>query len=351
MPVSPDPQGPVEIVVWSSRPLPETLKPAARELPGVLGVGALGRGILDLRAVAGAEASLPARPRDSVLPVNVSTIDPELAATFSEAAPIADVLAADEAVVPRESASFRRLEVGDHLVLRGNGRSARLRVGAVVEDARLFRSEVIISESLGASLGVDGSDVLVLAVSPEEAPGVEAELDRRLGDFPARVRSRSGSGASGSSRRLLSLLELKQAFGEFWYRGLSGGRVGIDPAWLEANIVRARVPVLGSVTCHERIIPQLTEALLEIEREGLGPLVDTYDGCFNPRMQVSDGTTLSRHAYGVAIDINAATNRYGGVPSMDPRIVGIMESWGFTWGGRWPVSDGMHFEFVRFPDD
>ena len=29
----------------------------------------------------------------------------------------------------------------------------------------------------------------------------------------------------------------------------------------------------------------------------------------------------------------------------------ILEDWGFTWGGRWLVPDGMHFEFVRFPEE
>jgi D-alanyl-D-alanine carboxypeptidase len=27
----------------------------------------------------------------------------------------------------------------------------------------------------------------------------------------------------------------------------------------------------------------------------------------------------------------------------------VFERWGFTWGGRWLVPDGMHFEFLRFP--
>ncbi|MGH2726880.1 MAG: M15 family metallopeptidase, partial [Actinomycetota bacterium] len=41
-------------------------------------------------------------------------------------------------------------------------------------------------------------------------------------------------------------------------------------------------------------------------------------------------------------------NPYGEKPRQDPRLVALMERWGFTWGGRWLVPDGMHFEFVRF---
>jgi hypothetical protein len=34
---------------------------------------------------------------------------------------------------------------------------------------------------------------------------------------------------------------------------------------------------------------------------------------------------------------------------MPREIVQIMERNGFTWGGRWLVPDGMHFEWARFP--
>ena len=30
-----------------------------------------------------------------------------------------------------------------------------------------------------------------------------------------------------------------------------------------------------------------------------------------------------------------------------PRLVSAFERWGFTWGGRWLVPDGMHFEIIR----
>jgi hypothetical protein len=31
---------------------------------------------------------------------------------------------------------------------------------------------------------------------------------------------------------------------------------------------------------------------------------------------------------------------------MDPRVVSIMEKWGFRWGGRWSPPDGHHFELA-----
>ncbi|MEX1004472.1 MAG: M15 family metallopeptidase [Acidimicrobiia bacterium] len=58
---------------------------------------------------------------------------------------------------------------------------------------------------------------------------------------------------------------------------------------------------------------------------------------------------LSRHSWGAAVDINAPTNPYGSDGTQDPRLVAIMQSWGFTWGGDWLVPDPMYFEFGGEP--
>ena len=34
---------------------------------------------------------------------------------------------------------------------------------------------------------------------------------------------------------------------------------------------------------------------------------------------------------------------------MDRRVVEVFDRWGFQWGGRFLVPDGMHFEFLDFP--
>ena len=95
---------------------------------------------------------------------------------------------------------------------------------------------------------------------------------------------------------------------------------------------------------------QLVGAMHELQREGLGHLIHTYDGCYTPRfLNRIPEAGLSHHSWGVAIDINAAENPFGSTPVMDPRVVRVMEQWGFTWGGAWKVPDGMHFEWVGPP--
>jgi hypothetical protein len=64
-----------------------------------------------------------------------------------------------------------------------------------------------------------------------------------------------------------------------------------------------------------------------------------------PRLGV-EGHELSRHAWGVAIDLNFGENSTGAADLQDPRLVEVMERWGFTWGGRWLVPDPAHFEYV-----
>jgi hypothetical protein len=110
------------------------------------------------------------------------------------------------------------------------------------------------------------------------------------------------------------------------------------------------VPVLGRVTCHRTIVEMLAGAMHQLVEEGLAHLIDPagYAGCWNPRyIQPTTGRPagISRHAWGAAVDVNAATNQLGSAGNQDPRLVEVMSEWGFTWGGDWLVPDPMHFEY------
>ena len=108
--------------------------------------------------------------------------------------------------------------------------------------------------------------------------------------------------------------------------------------------------MLGEVRCHRLFLPQLHAALREVKRRGLAKKINQYSGCYYPRFIGSDPNgRLSHHSWGIAVDINAAENRFGASPTMDPRIVAIFENNGFIWGGRWLVPDGMHLEWWEEP--
>jgi hypothetical protein len=73
-----------------------------------------------------------------------------------------------------------------------------------------------------------------------------------------------------------------------------------------------------------------------------------YAGCYAARVIAGDpGPSIAHHARGSAVDLNAGANPQGLRPHQDRRLVSIFERWGFTWGGRWLVPDGMHFELLR----
>ena len=134
------------------------------------------------------------------------------------------------------------------------------------------------------------------------------------------------------------------------FKILEDGWIEPDESWVQANLTQAEVPILGTVTCHRVMIPQLLGALSEIDQAGLDSLIrpEDYAGCYAPRFIDRDpDLPLSNHAFGLAIDLNSDTNRLGTRGDMDPRIVEIFERWGFEWGGRGERPDPMHFELAR----
>jgi hypothetical protein len=112
-----------------------------------------------------------------------------------------------------------------------------------------------------------------------------------------------------------------------------------------ANIRTERVPILGAVTCHRVVLPQLRAALTEVVSRGLAAAIhpEEYAGCYYPRY-IAGTTQLSLHSFGIALDLNVPGNRRGTVGEMDRTVVEIFKRWGFAWGGDWAYTDPMHFE-------
>lgn len=349
------PGEPVRITVWSAKQLPAAIPAAAAKIPGVMAIAQRRSTTLNLLAVVGATKPLKARPAGTILPISVEMQHPDVLAAYDRFAVATAALRRGEAVIPESVAALRGVTAADALDIGNGRRRVRVQIGAVVPDDRWFRSEVIVPPATADALDLGRSRGIVMVVQPERSIEAEAAITKAVGTFPARVRSGVPGGpqapvaAAGAQRRLLSLAELKAVFGEFWYRPRPGRGITIDPAWAESNIVTTTLPVLGQVRCHRLMVPQLRSAMLELQSRGLANLVRTNDGCYNPRMQVSNDEAISRHAFGVAIDVNAGTNGYGAPSTQDMRLVQIMERWGFVWGGTWTVPDAMHFEFGAFP--
>jgi len=104
---------------------------------------------------------------------------------------------------------------------------------------------------------------------------------------------------------------------------------------------------VSKIRCHRRIVPFMRAAFLEIQESAeMRPLLKSFDGCYNWRRQ-RKAKSLSRHGWGIAVDINDEENSLGdSTPSQDLRIIDVFRRHGFMWGGYFHRPDGMHFEFA-----
>lgn len=123
----------------------------------------------------------------------------------------------------------------------------------------------------------------------------------------------------------------------------------------------------GSVAFEEEVdfpgsvreeIHELVSLLLQVsERRGFINLQPGWcwgGGC--RAIKRSDGTltdTPSNHSWGLALDINAPENVFGGATHTIPApMARLWNTYGFRWGGDYPdTKDWMHFEFMGTPAD
>jgi hypothetical protein len=163
--------------------------------------------------------------------------------------------------------------------------------------------------------------------------------------------------------RIMSHETLCATFGTPAYEEIGGGLVHFTDGWDARQLVRVRVPQLvgvstfggrcgGLLRFHREARAQLLAAFGAIEAAGLLEEILTYDGAYMPRLM--RGTPrLSRHALGIALDLNAAMNPFHRPPAAPgtrgalQALVPIFERFGFAWGGYWSPPDGMHFEVAQ----
>jgi hypothetical protein len=353
------PRGPVvgeapipTLLAWSPGGLPPGYSTAVRELELVRLAVAVRSGVAWSSAWRDRDGALRTPPKGLSIPMEVAAADLKDYLPF---------------VPPPERAEFAALSEGGAIMgrtgaaLRGVGPGGSLRFGsismtirAVVDDELIGAHEVFVSNPTGEALGILVPRYLLVA--PREGvrpPAVEASLRRVLPKGTRlRVRAPGETPVFRHGDAVLPPVRLKELFGEFAGDPRPDGTIRADPAWVRTNIRRVRVPILGMTSCHRLLLPQLRAALQELVRRGLGDLLDPSDfgGCFYPRFaNLNTQSGISHHSWGVAFDVNVSQNPVGGEPRLDRRVVDVFERWGFTWGGRWLLTDPMHFEFLRFP--
>ncbi len=318
-----------EFFVFMPSGLDSGLEQAVPDLDGVESFTVLRTGTLHITETRTADGATVDRPPDGfVIPVQARVVDS---------------LDASEVVLGATSALVRRLRAGDEITFEGD---ITLTVGAVVPDHEVGSSEVIV----GAPERFVDANIrsrAALITYAGEADDLEAAVRALLApDAVVRI-GELGGGTSRPGGFVRSQAAIKLQFGEFAYRPSGGGQVIIDPAWVEEHIVTVDIPLLGLTRCHKDFAALLTEVMQSLVDDGLAEVIDPADfaGCWNPRF-IAGSTRLSRHAFGVAADINFGNPTDDGPGSpVHPELLARMEAAGIRSGHLWTNPDPGHFEW------
>ena len=342
---------PPAYLAWRTGGLPTGLGPKLSRLPGVEhAVVVAGDTAWMVRSAHAGGAVVDRPPSPFRIPIDAfATKGPELAPFLPVAQRTAVVraLARGRGVLGHSSASLRRLGVGDRMIFDG-GR--RITVGAVVPDAVASWSELLVSRETGARLGIRTPRFALLQMSGRPSASALSSRIRRLTGpgYPIRVRAPGHARFRRHADAVWPQVLMKLGFGEFVARPYPGrpGYLQMGGTFGHRHLASRRVPLLGTTTCNRAVFGPLIAAMNELRHRGLAGLIHGYAGCFASRTVMRrPNAAPSHHAWGAAVDINAAQNPYGARPRQDPRLVAVMRRNGFTWGGTWTVPDGMHFEY------
>lgn len=155
----------------------------------------------------------------------------------------------------------------------------------------------------------------------------------------------------------LGIEEIYSIFGKFTYTELGNGLVHIDHSWISNNLIFYNFPVAGLLKCHKKIQPQLLSVFKEINEIKLNAFITMERGgcCYSPRHTKWDQRLeLSRHCWGVAVDLNVKYNQPGRISDNSlsfnrnkstKGIIELFEKYGFEWG---EINNPSHFEWARF---
>jgi hypothetical protein len=349
-----EPQPPEAFLVWTSGGMPDGFRSAVRGLDGLRRSVVVASDNTWLDRSWSEQGEVIDDPRTGfAIPLEVGAVDPVEFAPFLPPADraVSLALAEGQGVLGESSAKLRGL--GPGAVLRFG--DVRIEVAAILPDELVGAHELMVSREVGRSIGVTQDRyALVVPEGARTARAVERLLRPILPSSPpSKVRAPGDTPYFRQGDAVLPPVRIKLLFGEFQARPepLRLGFLDLDPAWVKRNIDTQQVPLLGSVTCHVSLFPQIRGVIRELIDRGLRDTIQSFSGCYSPRHILGDPNAgLSHHSWGIAVDVNVQQgNLFGRTPHQDPRLVKVFERWGFVWGGTFIVPDGMHFEYHREP--
>ena len=244
-------------------------------------------------------------------------------------------------VISELTASRYELNVGDYVNLVGlNSEIIPIEVGKVIKDSKIGWFEGVVNKELGFKLGIY-RNIQAIIWDSHINENFLIELHKNINYRKVKLSFRENR---VNKNWVLPTALVKEMFGDFQIKERDGVWITTELEWREENIQNKRMPILGITRCHRLMWEPLEGALNQILEEGLEEYLSIEEwkssgGCYAPRRinRFDAGGSISRHAWGIAIDINTKS-------SYPPRVVQIFNDWGFAWGGTWTSPDEMHFE-------
>jgi hypothetical protein len=113
------------------------------------------------------------------------------------------------------------------------------------------------------------------------------------------------------------------------------------------------------IYANKSLVPKLIRVLQELNEKGLIGEIKTWDGLYNVRYMRGSKSVLSRHSWGLAVDLNATWNPLVKVTPQNraamrkkhvkwsEKFLKVWRDNGFDCGADWKDRlDGMHFELI-----
>ena len=272
--------------------------------------------------------------------VSIKTIESSVVDYFYDEES-AQAIRDNKIVISELTASRYELNVGDYVNLVGlNSEIIPIEVGKVIKDSKIGWFEGVVNKELGFKLGIY-RNIQAIIWDSHINENFLIELHKNINYRKVKLTFRENR---VNKNWVLPTALVKEMFGDFQIKERDGVWITTEPEWREENIQNKRMPILGITRCHRLMWEPLEGALNQILEEGLEEYLSIEEwrssgGCYAPRRinRFDAGGSISRHAWGIAIDINTKS----GYP---PRVVEIFNDWGFAWGGTWTSPDEMHFE-------
>jgi hypothetical protein len=293
----------------------------------------------------------PAPPM--MIPMDATAVDPTFAAFLPQPErQLVQNLRQGEAIVSETEAQLRGIGAGGTFVFDGG---VRLRVAGTLPDDLMGAYELLVTRDTGRRIGVVGDRYVLFHVKPS----VAASPDTLVGDitdlvpsdapYPAvEIRAPGETAYLRANDRAMPPLLLKRTFGEFQAHPGTGTALVIDPSWVQDNIRSATLPLLGTVTCNDRIITLLKQVVRGLGRSQQTDLITDVGTCYDPTIVPDDPSgPLTAAAWGASIAVNPALNAPGNNPEQSKDLVHAFYRWGFGWGGNDAYPQGALFRYRK----